>query len=104
MYGNAARNRGFKEYMAQVTRIEERTLAAERHTPQTLSELVALRQQVGQIKTKALDMFAREDLADKDLLLGFLVQVNDVRDFLTRVILRGEESETNVRVSTSTGE
>jgi TRAP-type uncharacterized transport system substrate-binding protein len=97
LYGNVTRNKGFKDYIMQVTRIEERVLLAERGIPLGRSELYALRDQLYSIKTEALDQFANSDLAGKDLLFGFLLQVNDVRDYLARLILRGEVKEEKTR-------
>jgi TRAP-type uncharacterized transport system substrate-binding protein len=109
LYGSASRNRGFKGYITQVTRIEERVLEAERKRQLTLSELSMVRERLYRLKTEALDEFARTDFASKDLMVGFLSQVNDVRDYVTRLIrerqdgngataetgakLTGEESE-----------
>jgi hypothetical protein len=87
LYGNVARNKGFKEYITQVMHIEERAMAAERGPPLARSELFALRDRLYRLKTEALDEFVHADLAGKDLLFGFLLQVNDVRDYLTRLIL-----------------
>jgi hypothetical protein len=101
LYGNVTRNRGFEEYVTQVTRIEERALEAERGRPLARSELFALRDRLYRLKTEALDEFASTDLAGKDLLFGFLLQVNDVRDYLTRLIRQGEESEIKAPVSSS---
>jgi TRAP-type uncharacterized transport system substrate-binding protein len=92
LHGNVSRHRGFKNYIAQVTRIEERALEAERNTPLPVAELFALRDRLQRLKTEALDEFAQADLAGKDLLFGFLIQVNDVRDNLTRLILHKQES------------
>jgi TRAP-type uncharacterized transport system substrate-binding protein len=94
--GNTSRTRGFKDYLAQVTRIEERLLAAEQGEPLALADLFALRGRLCRLKSAALDDFAAADLAGKDLLLGFLLQVNDVRDYLTRLILHREATETRV--------
>jgi hypothetical protein len=102
LYGNVTRNKAFKEYITEVTRIEERALEAERTMPLARSELFALRDRLYRIKTEALDEFASADLGSKDLLFGFLLQVNDVRDYLTRLILHEEESEIKAPVSLST--
>jgi TRAP-type uncharacterized transport system substrate-binding protein len=91
LYGSATRNRGFKEYMTQVTRIEERMLEAERNRPLGLPELSVVRDRLHRLKTEALDEFARTDFAGKDLLFGFLAQVNDVRDYVSRLILERQE-------------
>src|SRR5262249_17943693 len=101
MYGNVTRNRGFKEYINQVAGIEERALEGERSTPLETSELFALRERLYRLKTEALDEFARTDLAGKDFLFGFLLHVNDVRDYLTRLIMHREENQAKVQVSSS---
>jgi TRAP-type uncharacterized transport system substrate-binding protein len=92
LYGQRARNRGLNQYIAQVTRIEERVMEAERDRPLEAAELLGLRDQLGRLKTQALDDFARDELAGKEFLAGFLVQVNDVRDHLTRLQTRDGDS------------
>jgi len=88
-----SRNKGFNAYIACVTRIEERVLEAMRGKPLDVAELVAMRDELCRLKTKALDECAREELAGKELLPGFLAQVHDVRDAVTRLILRHEAAE-----------
>jgi TRAP-type uncharacterized transport system substrate-binding protein len=83
-----SRSRGFNTYIARVTRIEERVLEAERGRPTAVEELLALRDELSRLKTQALDECAREELAGKELMPGFLAQIHDVRDSLTRLILR----------------
>jgi TRAP-type uncharacterized transport system substrate-binding protein len=104
LYGSATRNRGFKQYIAQVTRIEERVLEAERSRPLALPELSVVRDRLHRLKTEALDEFARTDFAGKDLLFGFLAQVNDVRDYVTRLICERQERDGKAtRSSSSSG-
>jgi hypothetical protein len=93
LYGQRARNRGLNQYLAQVTRIEERVMEAERERPADAAELLGLRERLGRLKTQALDDFARNELAGKEFLAGFLVQVNDVRDHLTRLLEKGKVAE-----------
>jgi TRAP-type uncharacterized transport system substrate-binding protein len=83
--GQFARTKGFNKYISQVARIEERALEAERGKPLAVPELAGLRDQLCQLKTQALDEFADGELGGKELLGGFLVQVNDVRDYLMRL-------------------
>jgi hypothetical protein len=82
-------------------RIGKCPLKTGRITPLARSELFALRERLYRIKTETLDEFASDDLGSKDLLFGFLLQVNDVRDYLTRLTLQAEESEIKVPVSSS---
>jgi TRAP-type uncharacterized transport system substrate-binding protein len=103
LYGNAARNRSFKDYITQITRIEERALADERSATLVLSELFALRDRLHRLKTEAFYALTHEDLAGKDLLFGFLLQANDVRNYLTGLILQEEERENKAPLSTSSG-
>src|SRR5262245_40017558 len=90
---------GFKEHIAQVTRIEERVRARERDGPLPLEELFVVRERVGQLKTQALDEFAVADHADQDTLFGLMVLVHDVRDYLTRLIHQREEHASKVSES-----
>ena len=66
-------------------------LEAERNRPLGLPELSVVRDRLNRLKTEALDEFARSDFAGKDLLFGFLAQVNDVRDYVRRLILESQE-------------
>jgi TRAP-type uncharacterized transport system substrate-binding protein len=102
--GRVTRDGGFKGYITQVARIEERALEAERGAPLAVPELLALRDQLHRLKAEALGEFAEEELAGKDLLLGFLVQVNDVRDYVTRLIRHRQAAEARVPASSSVGE
>ncbi len=86
-YRRVSRNKGFNAYFARVTRIEESVLQGERGRPLEVAELLTLRDELCRLKTQALDECAREELAGKELLPGFLAQVHDVRDLLTRLIL-----------------
>jgi TRAP-type uncharacterized transport system substrate-binding protein len=79
---------GLGKYIAQVTRIEERALGAEQGQPLAVADLFALQDQLCRLKLQALNELAREELTGKDLLAGFLVQANDVRDYLARLILQ----------------
>jgi hypothetical protein len=85
---------GLKDYIAQVTRIEKRAIGTDGGSPPELGELIALKDRLHRLKTEALEALTEaEQLADKDLLFGFLLQANDVRDNLSRRILRHEETE-----------
>jgi TRAP-type uncharacterized transport system substrate-binding protein len=85
-YRQGGPGKGFQSYIAQVTRIEEQIIGAGPGPPLALPELLALRHQLGRIKIQALDEFARGGHSGKELLAGFLVQINDVRDRLARLI------------------
>jgi TRAP-type uncharacterized transport system substrate-binding protein len=87
-YGQLGRDKGFNKYIAQVTRIEERVLRAEQDGPPALADLLAMQDQLSRLKIQALDEFAREELTGNELLSGFLVQVNDARNNLARLILQ----------------
>ena len=93
LYGSATRNRGFKGYITQVTRIEERVLETERNRQLTLPELSLVRDRLHRLKTEALDEFAQTDFASKDLMAGFLAQVNDVRDYMSRLIRERQDND-----------
>jgi TRAP-type uncharacterized transport system substrate-binding protein len=86
--GQFGSDKGFNKYIAEVTRIEERVMRAERDRPAAVADLLALQDQLCRLKIQVLDEFAREDLTGKELLSGFLVHVNHVRDCLTRLIVQ----------------
>jgi TRAP-type uncharacterized transport system substrate-binding protein len=77
----------FTRYLNQLRSIEEKTLAAEHGEP-FASELCALRDELGALKTQALEEFANEEMAVKQLLLDFLAEVNDAREQVTRLMRR----------------
>jgi TRAP-type uncharacterized transport system substrate-binding protein len=79
------RDRGFNKYISEVTRIEEKAAHLEHRSAGSRQELLALRDELARLKTEALDLFTKGDLAGHELLQGFLVQVNDVRDYVTRL-------------------
>jgi len=90
-HGQFMRDQGFNRYIRQVTRLEEQAMRAEGGLAPDLPQLRSLRDQLGRLKTEALDRFTEGELAGRDLLAGFLVQVNEARDFLTRLMQRHEE-------------
>jgi hypothetical protein len=89
-YGQQGRDKGFNKYIPQVTRIEEQAMRAEQDGSLALIDLLALQGQLGRLKIQALDEFAGGELTGNDLLSGFLVQINDTRDQLARMILHRE--------------
>jgi TRAP-type uncharacterized transport system substrate-binding protein len=103
-HGRVARDRGFKGYITELARLEERALEAERGAPPAVPELLALRDQLHRLKAEALAEFAREELAGKELLFGFLAEVNDVRDHVTRLIRHRQAGGERVPAPSSVGE
>jgi TRAP-type uncharacterized transport system substrate-binding protein len=76
---------GFTPYIHQATRIEKQALQLERDQPAGAAQLRALVEELGRLKTEALDRFADGEFGGKELLVGFLAQVADVRACLTRL-------------------
>lgn len=85
------RDRGFNKYISAVNRIEETAARLERHPGDNPEQLLALRAELDRLKTEALDAFTDGELAGHELMQGFLVQVNDVRDCVTRLIQQSAE-------------
>jgi TRAP-type uncharacterized transport system substrate-binding protein len=81
-----SRSKGVNTYLAQANRIEQRILESERGQPIGAAELNTLRDELGRLKTQALEECARDDLAGKELLPGFLTQVHHIRELLARLI------------------
>jgi TRAP-type uncharacterized transport system substrate-binding protein len=95
-YGQFARDKGFNTYITQVARIEEQALQAEQDHQLDVSQFRDLRARLCRLKTQVLDEFAQGDLGGNDLLAGFLIQVNDIRDYLTRLVLEQESKPAEV--------
>jgi TRAP-type uncharacterized transport system substrate-binding protein len=85
-YGQQKKDRGFHDYISQVTRIEEQARQAERDGLAAPGRLLALEEQLARLKTETLDRFTRGELAGKELLSAFLVQANEARKYLTRLV------------------
>jgi TRAP-type uncharacterized transport system substrate-binding protein len=76
---------GFSPYLRQVTSIEKQALSLERGQSADPGQLQALREELGRLKTEALDRFTEGDIGGKEMLAGFLAEVADVRACLTRL-------------------
>jgi TRAP-type uncharacterized transport system substrate-binding protein len=90
--GRSLRDWGFGSYLSAVTRLEEQVRQIERDELDGLQRLLRLRDELGRLKTEALDRFTEGHLAGPELLQGFLLQVNDVRDHVARLIDRCSET------------
>jgi hypothetical protein len=88
MSGQRARISGLGRYLAEATRLEERVAAAECARPVVAADLVALKDELSRLKAEAMDELTADELGGKELLTSFLVQVNDLRDYLTGLIVR----------------
>jgi TRAP-type uncharacterized transport system substrate-binding protein len=77
---------GFRSYIGSVVLIEDHARQVERDQLGGLQHLLELHEQVCRLKTEAIERFSRGELADAELLHAFLIQINDVRDYLTHLI------------------
>jgi hypothetical protein len=102
-YGHFVRDKGFSPYIGQVARIEEEAMRIERGEWSAAERLPELRERLGRLKTEALDRFTQGELAGKELLAGFLAQVNDTRDYLTR-LMGQRENRRSGSLTPGTGE
>jgi hypothetical protein len=93
-HGQFLRDKGFNDYIRRVGQIEEQAVGTDTSQAAALPQLAALRQELGRLKTEALDRFTRGELAGKELLGGFLLQVNDTRDFLSGLMQQNPGSVT----------
>ena len=87
----------FKRYIQRVTRIEEQALQVERGRPRDLDGLLALEGELTRLKAEALDRFVEGELKGKELMAAFLAHVADARDYLTRLIALGHDSQRGAR-------
>ena len=90
--GQHLRDHGFRHYIGAVTRIEENAACIERDQMGGVQHLLELRDELGRLKTEALDRFSSGELVGHELLPAFLIQANDVRDHLLRLIDRCGET------------
>jgi TRAP-type uncharacterized transport system substrate-binding protein len=84
--GQFKKDRGFNDYINQVTRIEEHARQVERGGPAAQPPVLALQEELGRLKTEALDLFTQGDLTGKELLSAFLLHVQHARDYLARLV------------------
>lgn len=77
----------FDSYIGEVALLERQALALEMRPQVDLSELLKIRIRLSEVKTEALEKFARGELNGEELMSGFLTHVADVRGFLTSLIL-----------------
>jgi hypothetical protein len=96
--GRGGQHKG-NAYISKAASIEEQALGGARGQSPSPAELVSLRQELGRLKTQALGELTQVDLMGNELLVGFLVQVNDVRDSITRLLQERRGFEEHVPVS-----
>ena len=82
---------GFDVYMGEVTRLERSALALEAQATPDIQELIRLRNELGEMKTGALEKYTRGELKSEELMSAFLTHVADVRGYLSALILAERE-------------
>jgi hypothetical protein len=82
------RDRGFREYLGAVTRVEEKARRIECGQADGRAQLSELSNELDRLKADALNRFTEGELAGHELLQCFLVQVKDVRDRVARLMDR----------------
>ncbi len=82
---------GLDGFLAEVSAIDREVLAAERAPNLELTHLLELRVKLGEVKTRALDAFAKGAIHSEELLSSFLTHVSDVRSHLNAMILSERE-------------
>jgi TRAP-type uncharacterized transport system substrate-binding protein len=85
------RDEGFERYIRKVAEIERVALELEASPEMSLSRLFHLQRQLAHLKTEAIEKLVSTDAEDVQLMNGFLTQVNDARQSLTRLILHQRE-------------
>jgi TRAP-type uncharacterized transport system substrate-binding protein len=79
-------DRGFNKYITAVSEIEAKVTQLEHDQLGGRPQLVEFQDELGRLKREALARFTEGDLAGHELLQGFLLQVNDVRDYVAQVM------------------
>lgn len=78
---------GLDGFLAEVSAIDRVVLDLEREAKLDLAKLLVLRNQLGEIKGRALQAFADGNVHSEELLSSFLTHVSDVRSHLHAMIL-----------------
>ncbi len=82
---------GFDYYLREVTRVERSALALETQAAPSAGDILHLRNELGELKTEALEKYARGELRGEELMSAFLAHVTDVRGYLSALILTERE-------------
>ena len=82
---------GFDAYLSHVTRIERVALALEAEATPNVHDLMRLRNELGALKTDALEKYTRGQLKSEELMSAFLTHVADVRGYLSALIVAERE-------------
>lgn len=87
-----SRDAGFESYIMKVAALEQQVLDQEVKPQVDLPTLLDLRRELLALKNEALERFAAGQIEGEQLMSGFLTQVNDARDHLTRLILHERDN------------
>ena len=90
-WSRTRRLHGLDSYLAEAARIDRDAMAVEDAASLDLPRMLALRGELGKVKTSALSAFARGEIHSEELLSSFLVHCADVRQHLDRMILSERE-------------
>ena len=82
---------GLDGYLAEVSALDRNVLEVERSAQLDLHRLLELRAQLGEVKGRALEAFAKGNIHSEELLSSFLTHVSDVRSHLNSMILSERE-------------
>ena len=86
------RDRGLEAYLLRAMEIEGRALRLESAAAPGLGELLGLQAELSGLKGETLRKFAEGEVDGEELLTGFLLYVNDARDYLNRLILHERDN------------
>jgi len=86
------RDRGIEAYLLRAMDIEGRALRLESAAAPGLGDLLRLQADLSALKGETLRRFADGELDGEELLTGFLLYVNDARDYLNRLILHERDN------------
>ena len=79
--------RGFEEYITEVSRLEAQALSIDSRYAIDLNAILGIRQRLSEIKIEAMDKFAAGELRGEELMASFLTHVSDLRHYLNDMIL-----------------
>ena len=100
------RDQQFLSCIERVGDIEQQAIQYERNDQMDVNHLVALQEELNEIKKDMISRFQNGDIDGADTLSGFLMHVNDANENLTRMILhdrqpRAQADQVDARGSTT---
>ncbi len=97
------RDRQFLRYIVRVGEIERQCLEYERGATQGIGRLIALQDELEQLKAEIIQQFQVGEIEGTETLSGFLIHLNDASENLMRLVLHARSTCTASSTDQGTG-